>query len=313
MASLFVEKVATGTPVSLQDAKTFLRVDWTDDDVLISTLINAAADAVENFTNRTLCFKGYRQSLDAFPYAVDSMVSQQAYPPSYYAAPRYSTTLWNYSQMIKLYAPPVVSVERISYLASSDSQWHDLVAIPKLWYPGTNYLVNDKVMDNNSNVQQCSVAGKSDANPPTWSKIVTGTTIETTPDAGGEGSAPPVQWVNQGPFTGNPTQQGTISGQFGAFMVDTDSEPARIFPGPPGAFWPQVLYVPGAVQIHYTAGYSVDGTNVPGVFKTAILQCIAHWYENREAAMLGSFKELPNHVQMLLWTKRVYDMTPTRG
>lgn len=44
-------------------------------------------------------------------------MSSQAFPPAYYSLPRYSTTLWNYSQMIKLTYSPVVSVERISYIA----------------------------------------------------------------------------------------------------------------------------------------------------------------------------------------------------
>jgi hypothetical protein len=29
--------------------------------------------------------------------------------------------------------------------------------------------------------------------------------------------------------------------------------------------------------------------------------------------MAGGLKDMPNHVQMLLWTKRVMDMQPTRG
>jgi hypothetical protein len=240
-----------------------------------------------------------------------------AYPPSYYALPRYSTTLWNYSQMIKLLRPPLVSVDRISYLAASDQQWHDLVPVPKLWYPGTVYAANALVMDNNANVQKCTSPGTSDSNPPTWNTRIGGTTTEQNPDPGGEGSGP-VVWVNEGPFADTPPE--TTQGQFGSYLEDTDSEPGRIFPGPPGNFWPQVLYVPNAVQVHFTAGYAEDGSEVgegpglmPGVFKTAIMQCLANWYENREAAMLGNFSELPNHVKMLLWSKRVLDMQPTRG
>jgi len=108
--------------------------------------------------------------------------------------------------------------------------------------------------------------------------------------------------------------------QFGSFVIDPDSEPARIFPGPPGNFWPQVLYMPNSVQIHFTAGFATDGSiegsglgQMPGCVKMAILQCVANWYENREAAMLGNFGELPNHCKMLLWTKRVLDFQPTRG
>jgi hypothetical protein len=310
MAALVIETQPTAEPVTLEEAKNFLRVSIDDDDALISIIITAAREACEAFTNRSFCFKGYRQSLDSFPYYTDTVMSQMAYPPSYYALPRYSTTLWNYSQMIKLFAPPLVSVDRITYLSADDSQWHDMVPVPFLWYPGTVYAVGNKVMDNNGNVQRCTAPGTSDARPPAWNTTVGGTTTEADPDPEGEGDGP-VAWINDGPLPG--LTPGSTAGQFGLFMYDKDSEPARIFPGPPGNFWPQVLYVPNAVQIHFTAGYSADGSKVPGAVKMAMLQCIANWYENREAAMQGVFGELPNHCKMLLWTHCVRDMQPTRG
>jgi hypothetical protein len=73
-------------------------------------------------------------SLDSFPYYTDTVASQQAYPPSYYSLPRYSTTLWNYSQVIKLWKPPVVEVEKITYIGT-DGQPHDL-------FPGTDFIVD---------------------------------------------------------------------------------------------------------------------------------------------------------------------------
>jgi uncharacterized phiE125 gp8 family phage protein len=120
-----------------------------------------------------------------------------------------------------------------------------------------------------------------------------------------------VQWINLGPVQ---TSFGNIGGgSFGPMVSDNQSEPPRIFPGPPGIMWPSVLYASNAVQIHFVAGYGSDGTNVPGVMKIAMLQCVANWYENREAAMTGGFNELPNHCKMLLWSKRVLDFQPTRG
>ena len=319
MASLIIEKPATAYPVTLDEAKNFLRVDITDDDSLITTLIDAATAACEAFTRRSFCYKGFRQSLDSFPYFVDTVMSQMAYPPSYYALPRYSTTLWNYSQMIKLFRPKLKSVERISYLASADQQWHDMTPIPGLWYPGTDYVLNDEVMDNNGNVQKCTVAGTSQSDPPKWNNELGGTTVETT-DSPDESNGP--TWENNGPafLTGQTGGPSSTEAQFGNYIVDVDSEPGRIFPGPPGALWPPVLYVPNSVQIHFTAGFAADGSVVgegpgqmPARVKTGILQCIANWYENREAAMLGNFTELPNHVKMILWSLRVEDMQPTRG
>jgi hypothetical protein len=303
MATLQIETPPAVEAITLTDAKNFLRVEITDDDVLIGYLITAAREACEAFTSRSFVNKGYIQCLDSFPYYTDTVVSQMAYPPSYYAMPRYSTTLWNYSQMIKLFVSPLVTVNRITYLSDKDQQFHDLVPAPNLWYPQTSYTASpaQTVTDNNGNVQVCISPGKSGIDPPVWNKTVGGITTE----------ASGVQWQNQGPVA---TSFGGEGGnQFGPFIFDNQSEPPRIFPGPPGVMWPSVLYAENAVQIHYTAGYGSDGTNVPGVFKIAMLQLIANWYENREAAMSGGFRQIPNQVQMLLWSKRVYDMQPTRG
>lgn len=313
MASLIIEKPAAVDPVTLDEMKNFLRVSITDDDALIRSLIKGATRRVETFTDRSFVAKGFRQGLDSFPYFVDTVMSQMAFPPSYYSLPRYSTTLWNYSQMIKLFRPPLISVERISFIWSTDQQWHDLVPAPPLWYPGTAYTVGNKVMDNNANVQRCTTAGTSAANPPTWNKTVTGTTTEVNPDPEGEGTGP-VVWTNDGPLPAQPTSPGfPPQWQFGPFIVDNSSEPARIFPGPPGGFWPQALYVPNAVQIHFTAGFSADASGVPDTIKTAIKMLVNNWYENREAAMPVALREIPNQIQDLLWDYKVIDYQPTRG
>jgi Phage gp6-like head-tail connector protein len=308
MASLVIETQPTNEPVDLSTMKNHLRVVNTDDDGYISGLIVAAREAVEAFTGRSLCIKGYRQSLDSFPYFVDTTMSQMAYPPSYYALPRYSTTLWNYSQMIKLFAPPLVNVSSINYLSGTDNQWHALTPIPQLWYPLTSVVLNQEVMDKNGNVQMCVTPGKTNADPPTWSKVLNADTAEV-------GGGAPV-WQNMGPaiLTGNTGLSSTgPNAQFGSFIFDQDSEPARIFPGPPGATWPPVVYVPNAVQIHFTAGYSADGSAVPSTCKAAMMQLCGGWYENREPYAPGTYGKIPDHIERLLWTKRVFDFQPTRG
>lgn len=313
MASLIIETQPSAEPVALVDMKNFLRVEFTDDDALITGMIQAAREAVEAFCNRSLVQKGYRQSLDSFPYFTDTVMSQMAFPPSYYSLPRYSTTLWNYSQMIKLFAPPLVSVDRITFLSATDNSFHDLTPVPKIWYPGKVHVVNDQIMDNNGNVQKCTVPGTSQSDPPIWSKAIGALTVENI-DSPQQPNGP--TWQNIGPLNltgGFQSLTNVTQAEFGSYIVDTDSEPGRIFPGPPGNFWPSVLYVPQAVQIHYTAGYSSDASGVPQVFKQAIQQLVAGWYENREADQPRNFSQLPNGIQRLLWTKRVMDYQPTRG
>ncbi len=54
-------------PVSLAEAKSHLRVDTTDDDALITALITAAREQVENDTRRALVTQTWDYVLDAFP------------------------------------------------------------------------------------------------------------------------------------------------------------------------------------------------------------------------------------------------------
>ena|SRR5579863_1088626 len=331
MAGLIIEKGPASYPVSLTLAKNFLRVTNTDDDALINVLIAAANEQAEMFCKRSFALKNYIQTLDSFPYYTDSVQSQMAYPPSYYALPMYSTTLWNYSQMIKLYAPPLVSVNRISFLSSGDEQWHDMLPTPPIWYPGVPVSVGTVVMDTNGNQQKCVLAGTTNAIPPSaqningsvspylWNAEIGGITTEDNPDPDSEGTG--VQWQNIGPLP----SIGDLNDnkQFGLFVADCINEPGRIFPTF-GQMWPPVLYVPNAVQIHYTAGYSTPQANstsgifapvpqIPNRATMAMLQLIANWYENREAAATGNFGDIPNHVKSLLWSCRVMDMQPTRG
>lgn len=311
MAGLQIEVQSTVEPILLLQAKNYLKVDYTDDDDLISGLIVAARELVESFTSRSLVNKTYIQTMDSFPYFTDSVMSQMAYPPSYYSLPRYSTTLWNYSQMIKLLVSPLVSVINIAYLSSKDLQYHSLLGAPPPWYPNIVVAAGNQFMDGNSNIITCTVAGTSGFNPPTWNKALSSLVVESTG----------VTWRNDGPAPLNELAAGGDAAN--TFFPDIVSEPPRIFPGPAGSFWPSVLYVPNAVQIHFRAGYGEAGgsspdnptppPNMPGALITAMYQLLAGWYENREAISPLNLREMPNHVKALLWSKRVYDMQPTRG
>src|SRR5258707_665023 len=103
MAGLTVVRQPKCEPIGLEETKTFLRVDSDAEDDQIKGMIIAAREVCEKFCRRSFVQKGYKMTLDSFPYFVDTVMSQMAFPPSYYSLPRYSTTLWNYSQMIKVF------------------------------------------------------------------------------------------------------------------------------------------------------------------------------------------------------------------
>lgn len=310
MAGLILEFPAAVDPVSLDEAKNFLRVDdIDDDDALITSLISAATVQCETFCNRSFVNKGFIQSLDSFPYFTDTMLSQLAYPPSYYALPRYSTTLWNYSQMIKIMRPPLQSVDRITYCDSGSGAFQDLVPQPLPWYPQTLYAPGFQIADNNGNVQtlidtdpSSTPTLKSGISTPTFSKLLGGITTEAYPAT--------AVWRNDGPLP---------QGEFGAYIEDRISEPGRVFPGiqtpkgqPVAGYWPSVLYIPNAVQIHFTAGYGPDATYIPEGIKTAIKLVVADYYENRTPSK-DSDQQISRAARAILGTYRIIDMAQTRG
>jgi hypothetical protein len=95
------------------------------------------------------------------------------------------------------------------------------------------------------------------------------------------------------------------------------------------------LYVPNAVEIHYTAGYDPNPLLTPSVetnpdtppdaepdstvllgipqdLRVAIMMLAAHWYANREVGT-AAMSVVPLHVQALLDANTLYDFAPTRG
>ena len=123
-------------PVTLQMVKDRLRltnVDGPQDQMLTDLIAGARLDA-ERCSGLRLAKRPFQQALDSFPYFTDTIQSQLAYPPSYYSLPRYSTTLWNYSQMIKLAEAPLISVENITYIADTGD--------PKVLQAGVDFILD---------------------------------------------------------------------------------------------------------------------------------------------------------------------------
>jgi uncharacterized phiE125 gp8 family phage protein len=72
------------------------------------------------------------------------------------------------------------------------------------------------------------------------------------------------------------------------YFVDTVREPGRVALRM-GAVWPVPTRLANGIMIEYVAGYGDDGSSVPQVIRTAILQLVSHWYEHRgEAATAPS-------------------------
>ena len=134
MSGIRPVSVPAQEPVAVSEAQDYLKVARNQDNSMIAGLIVAARQYAEAVQSRSLASKNFVMIMDAFPYYTDTVASQQAYPPSYYSLPRYSTTLWNYSQMIRLWRPPVTKVTKITYIGT-DGLPHDL-------FPGIDFIVD---------------------------------------------------------------------------------------------------------------------------------------------------------------------------
>lgn len=75
------------------------------------------------------------------------------------------------------------------------------------------------------------------------------------------------------------------------YIVDSYREPGRVVLGY-GISWPTATLRPtSAINVQYVAGYGAAAANVPQEIKQAILLLVAHWYENREAVLVGSISK----------------------
>ncbi len=75
-----------------------------------------------------------------------------------------------------------------------------------------------------------------------------------------------------------------------------------------GQSWPNTRYQKNAVTVNFIAGYA-SPAEIPQPLKSAIRLLVAHWFENREAAILGTIvEETPLGVKDLLWAYRLVEI-----
>jgi len=179
-------------PLTLAETKLHLRVDISDDDTLIASLISSARRQAELFMRRALINQTWELVLDTFPSCDE----------------------------IRLPLPPLVSVTSIKYTIRAGTQ---------STFAATNYRV----------------------------------------------------------FIGR--EPGIVKLKY-------------------NCAWPgDALLEAQAVAVQYVCGYGAAAANVPVNIRQGMLMLIGHWYENREAVVVGTTAvELPMAIHQCWWPDRYF-------
>lgn len=292
MSQLVIQTPPASEPVSITTLKQHLRVIISNDDAILGIYLQGAREMVESDCGRSLVNKLYRQSHDRFPRLHDWGDFGTGY---FYQAPRYARGhRYDDRQQIKLLRCPLVNVQSIIYIGTDQLQ-HTLLPAPAGWLSKNEYVIGDQIADTNGNLQQVTAVAEveegdtaeSGATAPAWNVTPAGTTVDGD-----------ITWTNEN------------TAPAGDFIVDSDSEPPRLYPNY-ATFWPETLRVPNAVQIFFTAGYGTDGAAAPANLKMAVMLAAGASYQNREAITPEKLNDLDWYAR-LVWSERVLDYAPTR-
>ena len=83
------------------------------------------------------------------------------------------------------------------------------------------------------------------------------------------------------------------------YTLDNISQPARLVAAPDES-WPDIIDGLNAVEINYKVGVD-NASDVDNAIKQALLLTIGHWYQNREAVIVGrQVNEMPMSAKYLL-------------
>lgn len=112
MSGLKIDTAWTTSAVATSDQKSFMRVDFSDDDTLIAELIKASQNVIETYINRAITTQTLSLFLDRLPFYNDLKLQE-----GIFTAP----DLEYNSNYIVLPKPPVTSVTHVKYYANDNT------------------------------------------------------------------------------------------------------------------------------------------------------------------------------------------------
>ena len=112
MSGLVIHTAWTTSAVATSDQKSFMRVDYSDDDSLIASLIKVSQNMAEEYTGRAITNQTLQLFLDRLPYYSNEQLREGVY-----TAPDLNSN----ADYIVLPKPPVSAIAHVKYYANDDT------------------------------------------------------------------------------------------------------------------------------------------------------------------------------------------------
>ena len=272
MKTYQVITAASTFPITLTEAKTHLKVDTTADDTYIESLIKAATQLSEEYTNR---------------FFIDTVIEQ-------YAS--------SFAELQTLFKSKVSAVANVKYFPSGTTTIPSTITLNDA---GTGYTagVNTNLECAGGSGSGAKVNATADVNGNITSVelIVAGSGYslnDTLTILSGNNDAT-FKISTLGSTENSVLLDSTI------FNTQLNYEPSQIQLADSQSF-PSIAKKNDAVIARYTVGYGSAASDVPEIIKQAILLTIGNFYENRSSVVIGRIAtELPQNVKWLLNTYKV--------
>jgi len=256
-----------GEPISLTAAKLHLRVDHTDDDVLIGDLIKSARDFVEDFTARRLIVRTEELTIDAFP---SNLIESIELP----SAPLISVSSVKYYDIAGVEQTLATSI----YTVDAKSEPGQIYIAYGQWWPATQAIPNAvRITYLAGYIATFSANADTDVITMYGLALANGDIIRLT----NSGGALPAG----------------LSSDTTYYVISVSGSTCKLSLTLGG----EVVNITGTGTGTHYVGFEMPP---PGII-SAILLTIGHWYENREALSSEGLREVPLSVQDLLWQKRL--------
>ena len=272
MKTYQVITAASTFPVTLTEAKAHLKVDTTADDTYITSLIKAATQLSEEYTNR---------------FFIDTVIEQ-------YAS--------SFKELDTLFKSKVSAVANVKYFPSGTTTIPSTIT---LLNGGSGYTtgVNTNLQCAGGNGSGAFVNATADANGNITSVELSvagsGYVFNNTLTILGGNNDATFKISTLGSTENSVLLDSTI------FNTQLNYEPSQIQLAD-GQSFPSISKRNDAVRARYTVGYGSAASDVPEIIKQAILLTIGNFYENRSSVITGrTATELPQNVKWLLNTYKV--------